>query len=201
MKTTIGKFMLSCVLVLTSGIAMAQLNFNTHITHVTCHSGNDATISVDITSGQKGNLIVQWENDLTKESDLVVVKGAPSVVKFPNDGQKRLPISGGEYVITVVDASDVKSIDSKTTTLNVNEPASIEINVVNPTKGAANGEIRVRVINPDNFYAYQFSIDNGENYQASPIFKNLTAQTYTLTVTITSDNTNCQKSYSVDLNP
>lgn len=201
MKKTIRKIMLASILVVASGIAMAQLNFTTRTIHVSCPTGSDATITVDVTSGNKGNIIVQWENTLTNESDLVVVKGAPAVVKFPNDGQKQLPISAGEYVITVVDASDVKNIDSKTSTINIKQPGSVDFVVYNPDEGLANGKIRVKVINPDDFYTYQFSIDNITTFQTDPTFKNLAAQSYVITVKVTSGNTSCLKSYSVDLKP
>jgi hypothetical protein len=201
MKELLRKTILFSIMLYASFGVMAQLAFETSVKHTSCEAGTDAQIIIDIISGRSGNIIVQWENNATKDNDIVVVKGAPSVVTFPVDGQKQQPIPSGEYVITVVDASDVKSIDSKSSNVDVKQPSAIEIDVQNPTNGIANGEIRVKTVNPDDFYSYSYSLDNGENFQEAPIFKNLIAKTYKLIVTITSENTTCSQTYSVEVKP
>jgi hypothetical protein len=201
MKELLRKTILFGIMLYASFGVMAQLAFETSVKHTSCEAGTDAQIIIDIIAGRSGNIIVQWENNATKENDIVVVKGAPSAITFPVDGQKQLPISAGEYVITVVDASDVKNIDSKTSSINIKQPGSVEVNVVNQEKGIANGEIRVKTVNPDDFYSYSYSLDNGENFQEAPIFKNLIAKTYKLIVTITSEKTTCSQTYSVEVKP
>lgn len=199
MKYILRTSLVLFAIVVVSIQAMGQLSFSVDIKHASCPNTTDAEIAITITNGQTGNIIVQWENPITLKNDYVVVKGSSAIVKFPADGENNQPLSVGELIVTVVDVTNVKKIDSQTSKIEILQPKASEFSVKHPTNGLSNGEISITPIHNDDVYSYKYSIDNGENFQDSPVFINLRPIAYTLNTLITSDKTTCSLSNIVEL--
>jgi len=199
MKYIISTPLIIFAIVIFSIEAMGQLSFDVEVKHASCPNKTDAEIAISITNGQAGNIVVQWENLATLDSDYMVVKGPLAKVKFPVDGEKKQPLSVGEIVVTVIDVSDAKNIDSQVVTTKVFEPKAIEFSVKRAINGLDNGEIHITTTDSEGIYNYKYSIDDGETFQQGSTFKHLKAKPYILKTIITTHNTTCSLKNSVEI--
>lgn len=144
---------------------------NESINNVSCNSGNDGNIKVNI-SGGTFPYSYSWSNGATSDSVFNLSAGAISVTVTDNNGCT----SSESYTIT----------QPFPLTLNAN------ISDVTPCNGGSNGAIGLTV--SGGTPAYNFNWSNGAT--TNPI-SGLTANTYSVTVT---DNRGCQVNASYTVN-
>ncbi|OQY27256.1 MAG: hypothetical protein B6244_11165 [Candidatus Cloacimonetes bacterium 4572_55] len=137
-----------------------------------CYGGEEGQIEVDA-SGGTGVLLYSINGQTSQAS--------------PTFSE----LTAGEYEVVV---SDENGCETAPETVTIIDPAQIEINEVLLTSpachGDANGQIQVQADGGTGQLSY--SIDNGQNYQNSPIFDDLTAADYSI---IIQDQNGCEISY------
>ena len=140
-------------------------------TDVTCSSGNDGTITISSSSGGSGSF------------------------EYTNDGGTNWQ-SAATFTGLVPGTYNVQMRDANTISCVVTIDAALEVFIltadVAPTNvtcnGAADGTITIS--NPDGGSgSYEFSIDNGANWQASGNFGSLTPATYNVQIRDANDIT------------
>lgn len=145
---------------------------NTTITSITCHGGNDGTVTVNATGGA-GFYTYQWANNL----------GTNAMISN---------VSAGGYFVTITDANGCTA----STSAFVGQPNPLTINLL-PTaiacSGNATGSITTSVSGGTGSYSYNW--DNGIGNIQHP--NNLTAGTYNVTVT---DGNGCTQTATTTVN-
>ena len=153
-----------CTLVLTNIIVNqpAAITATPTIVHVLCNSGNTGSITINATAGGVGPYQYSLNGGPFQASNV-----------FPN-------LTAGTYTVTVRDANLCTRVF---TNLIVNQPAAITATsaVVNVLcNGGNTGSITINGT-AGGTAPYQYSL-NGGPFQASNVFPNLSAGTYTVTV-------------------
>jgi len=153
--------------------------FNMNGYNVSCNGANDGSITASA-SGGTGAFIYSIDG-----------------INF----QSNALFSGliaGNYTITYKDANDCTATESHT----LNEPPALSgtanITQVVDCFGASTGEITFDVdVTQPGVPSYQYSVDNGSNYQSSEVFSNLPGNiTYDVMI---EDNNGCQYTSSIYL--
>lgn len=138
--------------------------------------GGDGTAFVNV-SGGTSPYIYFWSYDANPNTNPLLVNGQPNAT-----GQTANPInlSEGLHYVHIWDFNGCYVLDS----IEVNKATSPSLSLVGTTNNLCNedeqGQITVNAIEGNPFY--QYSIDGGVNYQFVPIFDNLAANIYTVTV-------------------
>jgi gliding motility-associated-like protein len=153
--------------------------FNMNGYHVSCNGANDGSITANA-SGGTGTFT--YSIDGTNFQSNALFSG----------------LIAGNYTITYKDANDCIATEAHT----LNEPLALSgtanITQIVDCFGTSTGEITFDVdpLNPG-VPPYQYSTDNGSNYQSSNIFNNLTGNvTYNIMI---EDNNGCQYTSSIYL--
>ncbi|MBT6649856.1 MAG: hypothetical protein HOB54_00625, partial [Flavobacteriales bacterium] len=153
--------------------------FNLNGYHVSCNGANDGSITA---SASGGTGIFTYSIDGINFQSNALFSG----------------LSAGTYTITYKDANECIATEQ----LTLNEPPNLS-GIANITQvvdcfGASTGEITFDVdVTQPGVPPYQYSIDNGSNYQLSNVFSNLTGNiTYDVMI---EDNNGCQYTSSIDL--
>ncbi len=152
-------------------------NIDTTVVEFGCTAGNNpnnATITVDETAitGGSGNYVIY---EFVDSSSAVVQSGASNVLVVTNR-------AGDTYTINVYDDKGCSG-STTATVLPFDEITDIDASVSNTVTCApgSDGEITVVVTSTlSDPTRFQYSIDNGTNYQASNVFGSLSAGSYTI---------------------
>ncbi|NAS11008.1 T9SS type B sorting domain-containing protein [Poritiphilus flavus] len=155
----------------------AIANVNASVVEFACATGNNpenATITIDdtaITGGSGTYVIYEFINDqgtLPTADDVIVQSG-------PNNVYTETNVAGGTYIINVYD--DNGCVGSTTAAIqSYDELLTATAAITNPIScnPGMDGEITITVTSTDNNTAlFEYSIDNGANYQASNVFAGL----------------------------
>lgn len=150
--------------------------------NVTCNGAADGSASIATPSGGTSPYTFQWYDN----SGPLLLTGENSLTYAGS--------SGGDYFCEVTDANGCQVVSSLIT---VSVPAAFFITTTNFEDTCSNsvGEIQISISGSTAPYAY--SVDGGVTFQGSPIFSNLTANTYNIVV---QDNGACTESTSASLN-
>lgn len=161
----------------------------------TVNIGNTGTLSID-------NLVSTDENCGTADGSITAtVSGGTPGYQYSIDaganyqaGNAFNGLVAGNYTVQVLDAGGC--IETANITVNSISSVSIDaINIVDPDCAGANtGSIEIIV--SGGTAPYDYSVDNGANFQAGNTFSNLTAGTYDI---IVDDNTGCQDNGTITL--
>jgi hypothetical protein len=153
--------------------AITSIIFSASVTDVTCNGGNDGQITFSSVAGGSGTgYAYSVDAGTTWHSNTVVANlGAGSYTVVVKDSETNLSDSEVLIVEEPDEISDFTITTQNVTTYGGND-GSIEI--AGTTGGVG---------------AYQFSIDNGNNWQASNLFENLTEGTYNIAIM---DGNGCQ---------
>jgi gliding motility-associated-like protein len=144
----------------------ADLNISSQLTHISCNGGNTGAIQLTI-SGGTPSYIFAWSNNATTQS----LSG----------------LSAGNYMVTLTDNNNCQKIQSFT--INQTSAMTATPTITNVScNGGNNGSISLSISGGANPYSYTWS-NNGN----APSINNLTAGTYSVTVT---DANNCQSSFT-----
>jgi hypothetical protein len=146
--------------------------------NTTCYGSSDGTITVSA-SGGTSTLTYSLNGTTFQVSNVFTTKSADS------------------YTVTVRDANSCLT----TTTVDVGQPARINVSANSTVVSCFGGnDATVTLTATNGVGAYSYSIDNGDSYQASNTFSNLTASTYAIRVR---DANSCQRtaSHTVASNP
>ncbi len=152
-------------------------NIDTTVVEFGCTSGNNpnnATITIDETAitGGSGNYVIY---EFVDSSSAVVQSGASNVLVVTNR-------AGDTYTINVYDDKGCSG-STTATVLPFDEITDIDASVSNTVTCApgSDGEITVVVTSTlSDPTRFQYSIDNGANYQTSNVFGSLSAGSYTI---------------------
>ncbi|WP_321826081.1 T9SS type B sorting domain-containing protein [Maribacter dokdonensis] len=152
-------------------------NIDTTVIEFGCTAGNNpnnATITVDETAitGGSGNYVIY---EFVDSSSAVVQSGASNVLVVTNR-------AGDTYTINVYDDKGCAG-STTATVLPFDEITDIDASVSNTVTCApgSDGEITVVVTSTlSDPTRFQYSIDNGANYQTSNVFGSLSAGSYTI---------------------
>ncbi|SFC78963.1 T9SS type A sorting domain-containing protein [Flavobacterium phragmitis] len=142
--------------------------------HVSCHGGNNGTITLNITGGTKNS-------DNTKPYTIVSNGGT-----INNQTGVISALSKGSYIVKVIDANGCQTGEQ---VIQITEPAeSVHItnSVITPTTGfgLSTGKVVVTVLGGTPGYTYQWKNSLGTVVGTnSPTLSNVPADTYTLLVT------------------
>jgi len=151
------------------------ISLSTSQTNVSCNGGNDGSITVTA-SGGTGTLQYSDDGGSTYQA-----------------GNIFTGLSQGTYSVVVKDANNCTA----STSVVITEPTVLTISTsqTNVTvNGGNDGSITVTA--SGGTPAYQYSKDNGANYQASNVFSNLTAGVY---IVVVKDANNCTASTTVTI--
>jgi len=184
-----GIVLLSALLSATIG-ALGQPALDISLKHVSCFKGADAEISIELKSWG-GNVIVQWENPSTMETDIIVVTEPMSQIVFPMNGKNQTPISAGEIVLTVIEVQSANSIAPTKHRFIISEPENVSYKSSSPAAGGKDGRIEFTTPTSQDLFKYQYSVDGGITFQNSPVFEQLTEGEYHVQVRVTSSATTC----------
>lgn len=153
--------------------------FNLNGYHVSCNGANDGSITASASGGT--GIFTYSIDGINFQSNAL----------FPG-------LSAGTYTITYKDANGCIATEQ----LILNEPPNLS-GIANITQvvdcfGASTGEITFDVdVTQPGIPSYQYSIDNGSNYQSSNVFSNLSGNiTYNVMI---EDNNGCQYTSSIYL--
>ncbi|KAF2517835.1 T9SS type A sorting domain-containing protein [Flavobacterium foetidum] len=142
--------------------------------HVSCHGGNNGTITLNITGGTKNS-------DNTKPYTIVSNGGT-----INNQTGVISSLQKGSYIVKVIDANGCQTGEQ---VIQITEPAeSVQItnSVITPTTGfgLSTGKVVVTVLGGTSGYTYQWKNSLGTIVGTnSPTLNNVPADTYTLLVT------------------
>ncbi len=146
------------------------------LSNITCFGANDGNAVVGITGG-------------TAPFSYSIDGGATNQASNSFTG-----LIAGTYTVDVTDNNGC----TQSINFTITEPTQLVMNATSPNMvncSNDNGEINITVTGGEPFY--QYSIDNGVNYQNTPSFDNLSAGTYNVVVL---DNNGCTVSQSLTLN-
>lgn len=149
---------------------------NASLKNITCHGGNDGSITVEEPICNNGPFLYSINNNATQDNN--VFNG----------------LTAGNYTITITDDDGNRFSEE----FELTEPSAINIIESDVTDASCSkstdGQISLLVTGGTSHY--QYSID-GENHQVSAIFENLGKGTYTV---IVRDNLQCSTSINLTVN-
>jgi hypothetical protein len=179
---------------------MAQVGIdNTVDQHISCPNGNDGQITVSVSGMVAGNYYVQWENTDEGTTDFRVITLPKTIVIFPNEGDGNVSITSGSHTVTVIKLTAPVEVVSKS--ISVKEPDVLGYTVTQPTCAVNTGTIEIdSPVDDKGVYSFEYSVDGGSTYQASPLFEGLSDANYDISVKITS-HTDCFLTDVVTINP
>ena len=181
-------------------LSMAQISIdNTVDQHISCPNGNDGQITVSVPGMVAGNYYVQWENLDDGTSDFRVITLPKTTVIFPDEGDGSVNITSGSHTVTVIKLTAPIDVASKS--VSVKEPDALSYTVTQPTCALNTGTIEIdSPIDDKGVYSFEYNVDGGTTYQASPLFEGLSDADYDISVKIIS-HTDCLLTDVFTVNP
>lgn len=157
----------SCQRTLATGLNITQpaiLSATVVKTDVTCFGGSDGSISIANPTGGHGNYEYSINGGINWQTDSLFTG-----------------LSSGNYDVRMRDADYPGCFAILNPSLTINEPLPLSGTVdktdVTGCYGNTNGSISI-VSTAGGSGSYEFTVDGGVNWQASPVFNNLAAGTY-----------------------
>jgi hypothetical protein len=149
---------------------------NVTSSNVNCNGGNDGSIVITANGGT-GALQYSINNGTTWQATAAFTT-----------------VTSGSYTVVVKDANGCQTAWTSNPIV-ISQPAALAITSVTSTNVLCNGgsDGTITITATGGTSAYQYSVDNGSNYQASNIFTGLTSASYTIKI---KDAHNCTAVYT-----
>lgn len=110
-----------------STLAFGQVKVEVGIDkHVSTVNGNDAQITITVSGGGTGSIIVEWNNKDRSIKDNAIIEGPSATLSFPAQGKKETPIQSGKISVKVIDVSEAPALKVDSVTIYIKEPTLLK---------------------------------------------------------------------------